>query len=129
MVPASLVTQLSSRINVVGTQMPTRYDTPLIARAIKRLRKGAYSIRLCHPSGRLYGTERFYAPNIEQARAACKRLYPSTVFPHKRRAKPVPRDVSGKPIVSEPKVPYPFCRHAELCSGKGYCPRDPACND
>ena len=27
------------------------------------------------------------------------------------------------------KAPYPFCRHPEKCAGKGYCPRDPACNE
>jgi hypothetical protein len=26
-------------------------------------------------------------------------------------------------------APYPFCRHVEKCAGKGYCPRDIACND
>jgi len=25
--------------------------------------------------------------------------------------------------------PYPFCRTPKECAGKGYCPRDPACND
>lgn len=25
--------------------------------------------------------------------------------------------------------PYPFCRTPKDCAGKGYCPRDPACND
>lgn len=25
--------------------------------------------------------------------------------------------------------PYPFCRTPEKCAGKGYCPRDIACND
>jgi hypothetical protein len=32
-------------------------------------------------------------------------------------------------LVVEKKAPYPFCRHPEKCAGKGYCPRDPACND
>lgn len=27
------------------------------------------------------------------------------------------------------KPPYPFCRTPDKCSGKGYCPRDIACND
>lgn len=27
------------------------------------------------------------------------------------------------------KPPYPFCRTPEKCAGKGYCPRDIACND
>lgn len=25
--------------------------------------------------------------------------------------------------------PYPFCRTPDRCAGKGYCPRDPACNE
>jgi hypothetical protein len=25
--------------------------------------------------------------------------------------------------------PYPFCRTPGKCAGKGYCPRDIACND
>jgi hypothetical protein len=26
-------------------------------------------------------------------------------------------------------APYPMCRDPEACAGRGYCPRDPACND
>jgi hypothetical protein len=25
--------------------------------------------------------------------------------------------------------PYPFCRTPELCAGKGYCPKEIACNN
>lgn len=28
-----------------------------------------------------------------------------------------------------PSPPYPFCRTPHECSGKGYCPKDPACNE
>jgi hypothetical protein len=62
-------------------------DTPLIARRVKRVRKSFYEVSLYHPSGRKYGDERFYAPSMGLARAACKRLYPSTVFVQKRRAR------------------------------------------
>ncbi len=27
-----------------------------------------------------------------------------------------------------PEPPYPFCRTPEKCAGKGYCPRDIACD-
>lgn len=27
------------------------------------------------------------------------------------------------------KPPYPFCYTPAKCAGKGYCPRDIACND
>lgn len=26
-------------------------------------------------------------------------------------------------------APYPFCRTPSECAGKGYCPKDIACND
>ena len=29
----------------------------------------------------------------------------------------------------EPKPPYPFCRTPKECAGKGYCTKDPACNE
>jgi hypothetical protein len=31
------------------------------------------------------------------------------------------------PVIAKP--PYPFCRDPKGCAGKGYCPRDPACNN
>ena len=27
------------------------------------------------------------------------------------------------------KAPYPFCRTPKECAGKGYCTKDPACNE
>jgi hypothetical protein len=38
--------------------------------------------------------------------------------------KPVGDD--GEPL---PAAPYPFCRTPAECSGKGYCPKEFACND
>lgn len=32
-------------------------------------------------------------------------------------------------LQAEHAPPYPFCRTPEQCAGKGYCQRDPACND
>lgn len=29
----------------------------------------------------------------------------------------------------EPRAPYPFCRTPDQCAGKGYCPKEFACND
>ena len=29
----------------------------------------------------------------------------------------------------EPRAPYPFCRTPAECAGKGYCPKEIACND
>lgn len=34
-------------------------------------------------------------------------------------------DVQAKP----PAAPYPFCRTPTECAGKGYCPKEIACND
>jgi hypothetical protein len=59
----------------------------LLARSTKRVRKGVYDIALYHPSGRKYGDERFCAPSLAVARERCLRLYPTTVFLPKRRAK------------------------------------------
>jgi hypothetical protein len=28
-----------------------------------------------------------------------------------------------------PRGPYPMCRDPKGCAGRGYCPRDPACNE
>ena len=39
------------------------------------------------------------------------------------------RTCKGKAYVGEDDPPYPFCLHPEKCAGKGYCPRDIACND
>lgn len=35
----------------------------------------------------------------------------------------------GAEIVTKADPPYPFCRTPDRCAGRGYCPRDPACND
>ena len=35
----------------------------------------------------------------------------------------------GVEIVTKEAPPYPFCRTPDRCAGRGYCPRDPACND
>lgn len=63
-------------------------DTPLLARSIRRVRKGVYEIMLYHPSGRKYGYERVFAASMHLAYAACLRLYPTTVFVPKRRVTP-----------------------------------------
>jgi hypothetical protein len=105
--------------NIMGVIIMRPQDTLLVARSIKRVRKGVYDITLYHPSGRKYGEERFSALNQEDALRRCRLIYPSvTRKPAKASAMPV-----AKP------APYPFCRHPDKCAGKGYCPRDPACND
>lgn len=41
-------------------------------------------------------------------------------------------DLAARLIATNPDKmpPYPeFCRHPDLCAGKNYCPRDPACCD
>lgn len=42
-------------------------------------------------------------------------------------AKAVECYYAGRRANDEP--PYPFCRDPQTCAGKGYCPRDPACNE
>ena len=74
--------------------MKRTQDTPLLARSIKRVRKGVYEIRLEHPSRRKYGYELFWAPSIEAAKQQCLRLYPSTVFVPKRSARTTKRKVT-----------------------------------
>ena len=32
-------------------------------------------------------------------------------------------------MMPENKLPYPFCWDPEACKGKGYCQKDPACNN
>lgn len=39
-----------------------------------------------------------------------------------RKTQRVKISLAGKP-------PYPFCRTPSECAGKGYCSKDPACND
>lgn len=60
--------------------MGTTHDTPLLARTIKRVRKGLYRIELWHPSGRKFEDELFEAATVKRARERCRLLYPSTVF-------------------------------------------------
>lgn len=81
--------------------MRKNQDTPLIARTIRRVRKGVYDIALYHPSGRRYGIwpERFYAKDMAAARAACMRLYPSTVFLPSRRAKETLESHDAEPLL------------------------------
>jgi hypothetical protein len=64
-----------------------RQDTPLLARSIKRVRKGVYDIMLYHPSGRKYGEERFVARNKEDALRRCRLIYPSTILAPTRKNK------------------------------------------
>ena len=47
-------------------------------------------------------------------------------FPHRHSGVETPADL---PVREPAAPPYPFCRTPEKCAGKGYCPRDPACND
>ncbi len=78
-----------------------------------------------------YGTEQAkYERDIEivhRARALVGEL-PLEPEPRDQRgvAAELARVFTGTPI---PKPPYPFCRTPLYCAGKGYCPKDPACNN
>jgi hypothetical protein len=75
--------------------MRQREDTPLLARTIKRVRKGVYDIVLYHPSGRKYGEERVTATNKQDALRRCRLIYPSTILAPSRRNKPRAVDIHG----------------------------------
>jgi hypothetical protein len=68
-------------------------DTPLLARTIKRVRKGVYDIVLYHPSGRKYGEERVTATNKQDALRRCRLIYPSTILAPSRHKRAV--DIHG----------------------------------
>lgn len=38
-------------------------------------------------------------------------------------------DIGRVTQVEVPAAPYPFCRTPDECAGKGYCPKEIACND
>lgn len=68
--------------------MRNNQDTPLIVRSIRRVRKGVYAVWLRHPSRRPYNQglpEYFYGATIHEARAMCRRMYPSVIFPGKAK--------------------------------------------
>ncbi len=50
----------------------------------------------------------------------------SADLPPRDRYPAPPEFYARKPT---PAAPYPFCRTPAECSGKGYCPKEFACND
>lgn len=43
--------------------------------------------------------------------------------------RPDPFDPANTQDPVEAEAPYPFCRTPAECAGKGYCPKEFACND
>lgn len=83
-----------------------------------------------------YGTEQAkYERDIEIVNRARALLAGPELEPEPQDQRGVAAELAkvfvGKsgPVTPIPAPPYPFCRTPLYCAGKGYCPKDPACNN
>jgi hypothetical protein len=72
-------------------------------------------IDACTSCGRYYGW-----PSVQDIADANPAMRP---FP--QRCRKCLADIDGLTL----PAPYPFCRTPAECAGKGYCPKEIACND